>query len=49
MTFTLGIDPRTDGLNMARRLFPQVDLRYKKDDGKADDALHMARYALTQI
>lgn len=35
-------------LNMARRLFPQVDLRYKKDDGKAD-ALHMARYALTQL
>jgi len=35
-------------LNMARRLFPGVDLRYKADDGKAD-ALHLARYALTQI
>ena len=32
-------------LNMARRLFPKIDLKYKKDDGKAD-ALHMARYAL---
>lgn len=35
-------------LNMARRLFPSVDLRYKKDDGKAD-ALHLARYALSQL
>ena len=35
-------------LNMARRLFPQVDLRFKRDDGKAD-ALHLARFALTQI
>lgn len=32
-------------LNMARRLFPAVDLRFKSDDGKAD-ALHMARYAM---
>lgn len=31
-------------LNMARRLFPQVDLRHKADDGIAD-ALHLARYA----
>lgn len=31
-------------LNMARRLFPSVDLKYKADDGKAD-ALHLARWA----
>ncbi len=31
-------------LNMARRLFPYVDLRFKADDGKAD-ALHLARWA----
>jgi len=30
-------------LNMARRLYPHVDLRYKADDGKAD-AIHIARY-----
>lgn len=32
-------------LSMARRLFPDVDLRYKADDGKAD-ALHLARWAM---
>lgn len=31
-------------LQMARRLFPHIDMRYKADDGKAD-ALHLARYA----
>jgi Holliday junction resolvasome RuvABC endonuclease subunit len=31
-------------LNMARRLFPSIDLKFKADDGKAD-ALHIARYA----
>lgn len=31
-------------LNMARRLFPEVELKYKKDDGMAD-ALHLARWA----
>jgi len=31
-------------LNMARRLFPDIDMKYKCDDGKAD-ALHLARYA----
>jgi len=30
-------------LNMARRLFPAVDMQYKADDGKAD-ALNMALY-----
>lgn len=34
-------------LNMARRLFPGVDLRFKVDDGKAD-ALHLARWARMQ-
>ena len=29
---------------MARRLFPDIDLQHKCDDGKAD-ALHLARYA----
>lgn len=31
-------------LNMARRLFPDIDLRLKKHHGRAD-ALHLARYA----
>lgn len=31
-------------LNMARRLFPAVDMRFKADDGMAD-ALHLARWA----
>lgn len=37
-------DTKARSLNMARRLFPDVDLRHKADDGKAD-ALHLARYA----
>jgi len=32
-------------LNMARRLFPDIDLSKKKHDGRAD-ALHLARYAI---
>ena len=34
-------------LNMARRMFPDVDLSRKADDGKAD-ALHLARWAIRQ-
>ena len=34
-------------LNMARRLFPIIDLKFKADDGKAD-ALHLARWALKE-
>jgi len=30
-------------LKVARELYPEVDLKYKKDDGKAD-ALHIARW-----
>ena len=37
-------DTKARSLNMARRLFPEIDLRFKADDGKAD-ALHLARYA----
>lgn len=37
-------DTKARSLNMARRLYPDVDLRYKADDGKAD-ALMMALYA----
>ncbi len=31
-------------LQMARRIYPDIDLKYKADDGKAD-ALHLACYA----
>lgn len=34
-------------LNMARRLYPLVDLKFKVDDGKAD-ALHLARWAMRE-
>ncbi|GAV19919.1 crossover junction endodeoxyribonuclease RuvC [Mariprofundus micogutta] len=37
-------DTKARSLNMARRLFPEVELKYKADDGKAD-ALLMATYA----
>jgi len=37
-------DTKARSLNMARRLFPDIDMRYKADDGKAD-ALLMALYA----
>jgi len=37
-------DTKARSLNMARRLFPDIDMKYKCDDGKAD-ALHLARYA----
>ncbi len=37
-------DTKARSLNMARRLFPDIDLQHKCDDGKAD-ALHLARYA----
>jgi len=32
-------------LEVARQLFPDIDLKFKADDGKAD-ALHLARYGL---
>ena len=35
-------------LSMARRLFPGVDLKRKKDHGSAD-ALHLARYAIREL
>ena len=35
-------------LEVARQLFPDIDLKFKVDDGKAD-ALHMARYGLMLI
>jgi len=34
-------------LSMARRLYPDVELKYKKDNGMAD-ALHLARWAREQ-
>jgi len=34
-------------LNMARRIFPGLELHFKKHDGRAD-ALHLARYALSR-
>jgi len=37
-------ETKARSLSMARRLFPQIDLRFKADDGKAD-ALHLARWA----
>lgn len=39
-----GKNTKERSLNMARRLYPLVDLRYKKDHNKAD-ALLIARYA----
>lgn len=40
-------ETKARSLNMARRLFPGIDLRFKADDGKAD-ALHLARWAWMQ-
>jgi len=37
-------DTKERSLNMARRLFPHIDMKYKADDGKSD-ALLMAMYA----
>jgi len=37
-------ETKARSLNMARRLFPKIDLHYKNCDGMAD-ALHIARYA----
>ncbi|MDF1551954.1 MAG: hypothetical protein P1P84_02775 [Deferrisomatales bacterium] len=37
-------DTKERSLSMARRLFPNVTLHRKKDNGRAD-ALHLARYA----
>jgi len=37
-------ETKARSLNMARRLFPEVEMRFKADDGKAD-ALHLARWA----
>ena len=42
------IDKKARSLDLARRLFPQVDLKHKADDGKAE-ALLMARYAKTLL
>ena len=39
-----GLDKKKRSLDLARRLFPGVDLRFEKDDGKAE-ALLMALYA----
>lgn len=36
-------ETKARSLSMARRLFPNVDMQYKADDGKAD-ALNIARY-----
>lgn len=40
-------ETKARSLNMARRLFPNVDMRHKADDGKAD-ALHLARWAMRE-
>ncbi len=40
-------ETKARSLNMARRLFPAINMRYKADDGKAD-ALHLARWAKTK-
>ncbi len=37
-------ETKTRSLNMARRLFPKVEMKFAADDGKAD-ALHLARHA----
>ena len=37
-------ETKARSLSMARRLFVDVDLKFKADDGKAD-ALHLARWA----
>ena len=37
-------DTKKQSLDLARRLFPKVDLHLEKHDGRAD-ALHLARYA----
>lgn len=37
-------ETKARSLNMARRLYPMIDLKFKADDGKAD-ALHLARWA----
>lgn len=41
------VDTKTMSLELARRLYPSVDLRYGVDNGKSD-ALHMARYAIEE-
>jgi len=41
-------DKANASLEMARRLFPGISLKYKADGGKAD-ALHMARFGLLWI
>ena len=43
-----GRSTKERSLEVARQLFPHIDLRYKADDGKAD-ALHMARYGMMLI
>lgn len=43
-----GVDKKARSLELARRLHPDVDLRHKADDGKAE-ALLMARYARTML
>lgn len=40
-------ETKARSLNMARRLFPDVDMRFQADDGKAD-ALHLARWAMRE-
>ena len=40
-------ETKSRSLNMARRRYPNMDLRYKADDGKAD-ALHLAAWALRE-
>jgi len=41
-------DTKARSLNAARRLFPDVEMKYAADDGIAD-ALHLARWARKQI
>lgn len=41
-------DTKQRSLEVARRLYPKVDLRYKVDDGKAD-ALHLAKYGILHL
>lgn len=40
--------PQDVSLEMARRLFPHIDMKYKADDGKSD-ALHLARFGLLYL
>jgi len=41
------VDTKELSLALARRLYPNIDLQYKVDNGKAD-ALHMARYGVIE-